>query len=124
MFIHFSLMLIIFKKKGTKFSQDSYDSLFHSIENNIRELGYGDVTVNKKMKDYNKILYDILLKIEISTEDKFRINKELVIRYFQDLEGTEDEKYRLFEDYFLNFYNFCFELSLNNMIRDAIKFKK
>ena len=75
------------------------------------------------MKDYNKILYDILLKIEISTEDKFRINKELVIRYFQDLEGTEDEKYRLFEDYFLNFYNFCFELSLNNMIRDAIKFK-
>ncbi len=124
MFIHFSLMLIIFKKKGTKFSQDSYDSLFHSIENNIRELGYGDVTVNKKMKDYNKILYDILLKIEISTEDKFRINKELVIRYFQDLEGTEDEKYRFFEDYFLNFYNFCFELSLNNMIRDAIKFKK
>ena len=124
MFIHFSLMLIIFKKKGTKFSQDSYDSLFHSIENNIRELGYGDVAVNKKMKDYNKILYDILLKIEISTEDKFRINKELVIRYFQDLEGTEDEKYRLFEDYFLNFYNFCFELSLNNMIRDAIKFKK
>ena len=124
MFIHFSLMLIIFKKKGTKFSQDSYDSLFHSIENNIRELGYGDVTVNKKMKDYNKILYDILLKIEISTEDKFKINKELVIRYFQDLEGTEDEKYRLFEDYFLNFYNFCFELSLNNMIRDAIKFKK
>ncbi len=124
MFIHFSLMLIIFKKKGTKFSQDSYDSLFHSIENNIRELGYGDVAVNKKMKDYNKILYDILLKIEISTEDKFKINKELVIRYFQDLEGTEDEKYRLFEDYFLNFYNFCFELSLNNMIRDAIKFKK
>ena len=124
MFIHFSLMLIIFKKKGTKFSQDSYDSLFHSIENNIRELGYGDVAVNKKMKDYNKILYDILLKIEISTEDKFKINKELVLRYFQDLEGTEDEKYRLFEDYFLNFYNFCFELSLNNMIRDAIKFKK
>ena len=38
------------------------------------------------MKDYNKILYDILLKIEISTEDKFRINKELVIRYFQDLD--------------------------------------
>ena len=37
---------------------------FHNIENNLRELGFGDVSVNKKMKDFNKILYDILLKIE------------------------------------------------------------
>ena len=29
----------------------------------LRELGFGDVSVNKKMKDLNKILYDILLKI-------------------------------------------------------------
>ena len=63
MFIHFSLMLIIFKKKKKKFPQVSYDSLFHSIENNIRELGYGDVSVNKKMKEYNKILYLALIKI-------------------------------------------------------------
>ena len=54
MFFHFSIMMIIFKKKGKKFSQKSYDSLFHNIENNLRELGFGDVTVNKKMKDLNK----------------------------------------------------------------------
>ena len=63
MFIHFSIILIIFKKKQTKFPQLSYDNLFISIENNLRELGYGDVAVNKKMKDLNKIFYDILLKI-------------------------------------------------------------
>ena len=63
MFIHFSIMMIISKKKGKKFNQKSYDSLFFNIENNLRELGYGDVAVNKKMKDLNKILYDILLKI-------------------------------------------------------------
>ena len=61
MFIHFSIMMIIFKKKK-KFDQKSYDILFHNIENNLRELGFGDVSVNKKMKDLNKILYDILLK--------------------------------------------------------------
>tara|TARA_B100000575_G_C22783353_1_gene464054 strand:+ start:114 stop:605 length:492 start_codon:yes stop_codon:yes gene_type:complete len=123
MFIHFSLMLIIFKKKKKKFPQVSYDSLFHSIENNIRELGYGDVSVNKKMKEYNKILYDILLKIEVTTSNKFQINKELINKYFQDLKGLESEKYHNFEDYFLNFYNFCFELSPDNMIREAINFK-
>ena len=43
----------------------TYDSVFDNIENNIRELGFGDVTVNKKMKELNKILYDILLKINL-----------------------------------------------------------
>ena len=64
MFIHFSILMIITKKKGFKFNQKSYDYLFHCIENDLRETGFGDVTVNKKMKDFNKILYDILLKIK------------------------------------------------------------
>ena len=48
MFIHFSVMMIIFKKKGKKFDQHSYDLFFHNIENNLRESGLGDVSVNKK----------------------------------------------------------------------------
>ena len=71
MFFHFSLMMIIFKKKGQKFDQKSYDSLFFNIENNLRELGFGDVSVNKKMKELNKLLYDILLKIEVQEELNF-----------------------------------------------------
>ena len=69
MFIHFSIFMIIFKKKDSKFDQNSYDNFFHSIENNLRELGFGDVTVNKKMKEFNKILYDILLKLDLSKEN-------------------------------------------------------
>ena len=30
MFIHFSIILIIFKKKGSKFDQKIYDFFFHS----------------------------------------------------------------------------------------------
>ena len=37
MFVHFSIMLIIFKVKKTKFNQKSYDQLFDNIENNLRE---------------------------------------------------------------------------------------
>ena len=122
MFIHFSLILIILKKKKINFSQFNYDNLFYCIENNLRELGFGDIAVNKKMKDLNKILYDILLKINKSS-DKLIINKNLVLKYFKDLDNSNFNKYKLFEQYFVNFYDFCFELSPENMIKDAIKFK-
>ena len=123
MFIHFSIMMIIFKKKGKKFNQKSYDSLFHNIENNLREAGFGDVSVNKKMKDFNKQLYDILLKIENKDENSFKLNKELAIKYFNELDEPNKDKFYKFNDYFINFYNFCFELPLDNMIREAINFK-
>ena len=122
-FIHFSIMMIIFKKKGSKFEQKSYDFLFLSIENNLRELGFGDVAVNKKMKDLNKILYDILLKIEQKDEASFKINKNLIIKYFKHLSDTNNDFFQKFERYLVDFYNFCFELSLENMIIEAKNFK-
>ena len=123
MFIHFSIILIIFKEKGQKFSQKSYDLLFHSIENNLRELGFGDVAVNKKMKDFNKILYDILLKIKIN-EDKniFQLNHNLIKKYFHAFKDNNFSEFKQFEEYLKRFYDFCFELPLKNMIRDVNKF--
>ena len=122
---HFSIMIIIFKKKGKIFNQQAYDNLFLSVENNLRELGFGDVSVNKKMKDLNKILYDILIKIEIvekNTND-FKMSSKVILKYFSDLKDKNDDNYLKFETYFLNFYKYCFELSLKNMIKDALKFK-
>jgi hypothetical protein len=114
--------MIIHKNKKIKFPQESYDSLFYSIENNLRELGFGDVAVNNKMKVLNKILYDILLKVN-ETKNDFKLNKELVSKYFVELNNLKVEKYLIFEEYFNDFYNFCFELRPTNMIKDAIKFK-
>ena len=123
MFMHFSMILIIYKKKNVKFNQDLYDGLFHNIENNLRESGLGDVSVNKKMKDFNKLLYDILLKIDESNDDTFKINRKLIIRYFLELNDGKFEKLSNFETYFTKFYEFCFELSLDNVLREAINFK-
>ena len=122
MFFHFSLILIIFKKKRINFSQFNYDNLFYCIENNLRELGFGDIAVNKKMKDFNKILYDILLKINKSNKN-FTMNKDLVLKYFEYLKDSNVDKYELFAEYFTKFYHFCFELSPKTMIKDAIKFR-
>ena len=122
--MHFALMMIISKRKGQKFDQKTYDEFFHNIENNLRELGFGDVSVNKKMKEFNKILYDILLKIELNKDQKlFKINKNLINKYFNTLNDIKSVEYLAFESYLLSFYHFCFELSLENMVRDAIKFK-
>ncbi|MDA8822792.1 ubiquinol-cytochrome C chaperone family protein [Candidatus Pelagibacter bacterium] len=125
MFIHFSIVMIVFKKKNNKFDQKSYDILFHNIENNLRELGFGDVSVNKKMKDFNKILYDILLKIDLDQKqiDSFKINKKLISKYFTELNDPKSKEFAVFESYFIKFFNYCFELKLDNMVREAIKFK-
>ena len=125
MFIHFSIFMIISKKKKVKFSQEKYDFFFHNIEYNLRESGLGDVTVNKKMKDFNKILYDILLKLDLKKNDNknFKINTLIIKDYFNNLNTSENTNLELFEDYFKKFFNFCFELPLNNMLQDSIKFK-
>ena len=122
MFLHFSVILIIFKKKTINFPQDLYDGLFKCIENNLRELGLGDVGVNKKMKILNKIFYDILLKINL-TQNDFKINKTIVLKYFDNLNESNDSKYKLFDGYFSKFHHFCFELSPKTMLKDALKFK-
>ena len=123
-FFHFSLMMIICKKKDHIFSQESYDNLFLCLENDLREQGLGDVSVNTKMKDLNKILYDILLKIEVKDEKnkELKMNSIIIIKYFSSLNDQKSEKFVKFERYFKNFYKFCFELSIKNMIKDASKF--
>jgi cytochrome b pre-mRNA-processing protein 3 len=125
MFMHFSIMMIATKKKNGKFNQKYYDYLFFNIENNLRELGFGDVSVNKKMKDLNKVLYDILIKIESKKNNKksFEIDNKLIFKYFNDLNSSENQRYLDFQSYFTNFFKFCFELPLDNMVRDAINFK-
>ncbi len=124
MFIHFSILMLIFKKKSSKLDQKIYDFFFHSIENDLRELGFGDVTVNKRMKEFNKILYDILLKLDLNSENKdgFSINHDLVTKYFKELNDINNAKFTQFDTYFTKFFNFCFEQPLDSMIESSDKF--
>jgi cytochrome b pre-mRNA-processing protein 3 len=124
LFIHLSIILIIFKGRNkSEFPQNIFDNIFLNIEYHIRELGYGDVVVNKKMKTLLQIFYDILLKINSSGEEKNTINKNLIKIY---LVPQSDEQNQLIDNlasYFQKFYNFCFELENNNMLKGEINFK-
>ena len=99
---HFGFFLKVFKKNNDKkVIQDIFDYNFKQLELSIRELGYGDVSINKKMKTYINIFYSILDKIDnwenLADKDKgdllksfFNINDEItdLSKYF--------DKYRLF----------------------------
>lgn len=121
MFIHYSIILMIYKEKKYKIDQVNYNNLFFNIENNLRELGFGDISVNKKMKVLNKYFYDILLKLNDGKND-FKLNKDLVLKYFEIL-GESNEKWKKFEEYFKNFYKFCFDISPEYMIEGVLKYK-
>ena len=122
-FVHLSILMIIYRNRDSKFNQKLYDSLFHNIENDLRELGFGDVTVNKKMKEFNKISYDILLKINKNNLGSFEMNFKLISTYFLVFEGENCPKYIEFSNYFSKFYKYCFGLPLDNMLSKILNFK-
>ncbi len=63
--LHFGFFLKVYKDNvSKKEAQNLFDFFIRQIELSIREIGYGDVSVNKKMKDYVNLFYSILEKIE------------------------------------------------------------
>ena len=123
-FLHFSKILILFKKKKkNKFPQKIFDNVFLNIEYHLRELGYGDVAVNKKMKVLNKIFYDILLKLHSKKSDKFEISKNLIEKYLLEDIKNRDEFIDKITKYLESFYDFCFVLDDNIMLKGDIDFK-
>ena len=61
---HLGFFLRNFKNQvDKKYLQEFYDYTFRQIELDVREIGYGDASINKKMKTYVNILYSIINKI-------------------------------------------------------------
>ncbi len=96
--------------------QKIYDYIFRQLELSIREIGYGDASINKKMKTYINTFYSILDKIDnwenLADKDKgdllksfFNINDEItdLSKYF--------DKYRLF----------LIKSSLNSFTKGVVK---
>ena len=68
-FIHISFIFIKIKQNNKnqiykKLYQKLFDLTFNKIELNMREIGFGDSTINKNMKFLVKTFYSILFKCE------------------------------------------------------------
>ena len=75
--LHFSFFLKNFKKdENKKILQEIYDFNFRQLELSIREIGYGDQSINKKMKDYINLFHSMVSEIhfwdDLSKSDKLK----------------------------------------------------
>ena len=62
--LHFAFFLKNFKnEENEKILQEIYDFNFRQLELSIREIGYGDQSINKKMKDYINVFHAIISDI-------------------------------------------------------------
>ena len=70
-------------EKFKVFYQRLFDLIFRKIELNMREIGYGDVLVNKKMKLLVKTFYHILLNCEKFSDQSLNSKNTFLIKYLE-----------------------------------------
>ncbi len=123
-FFHFAIILKHYKINIKKnFPQEIYDNIFLNIEYNLRELGYGDISVNKQMKNLNKIFYDILIKLNDDKYKQFKINHEIINKHLINNKEVNANINSILCEYFNSFYHFCFELDPKSVVEGRINFK-
>ncbi len=104
--LHFSFFLKNFKnEENKKILQEIYDFNFRQLELSIREIGYGDQSINKKMKDYINLFHSMVSEIhfwdDLSKSDKLKKisiflsdfqNNEELLDYFDDFNSNLSKK--------------------------------
>ncbi len=112
---HFAFFLKVFKKnENTEILQEIYDFIFRQIELSIREIGYGDQSINKKMKDYINIFHGIVSTIHFW--EKMDVNKreEEISNYLKDF---NEKKYLI--EYFDQFRVNLSKKTLNSFLKSV-----
>ncbi len=113
--LHFAFFLKVYKnEKNSKILQDIYDFNFRQLELSIREIGYGDQSINKKMKDYLNIFHSIISEIHF-WEDYSKDEKKKKILLF--LENIEENDYLI--DYFNDFKEDLEKKNLNYFLKSV-----
>ena len=104
--LHFSFFLKNYKnEENKKILQEIYDFNFRQLELSIREIGYGDQSINKKMKQYINLFHSMVSEVHywdnLIKEEK--INKfstflndfnniEQLVDYFDDFDQNLSKK--------------------------------
>ena len=126
-FLHISFLFV---KKKQSVSDSSYKDLFQKlfdhtfdkIELNMREIGYGDVVVNKNMKFLVKNFYNILLNCENFKEMKLNEKNIFFKKFLDNIENTKVANNLALINYFDKYQAFCFDLSHDSVLKGEIKF--
>jgi len=113
--IHFGFFLKVFQNDNNKkILQEIYDFNFRQLELSIREIGYGDQSINKKMKDYINLFHSILS--EIHYWENYEIHKKseklaMILPNFKKIDHLVD--------YFDRFYSNLSKKTLNSYLKSV-----
>ena len=115
--LHFAFFLKIYKENNNKkLLQEIYDFIFRQVELSIREIGYGDQSINKKMKDYLNLFYAMIDKIN-DWDNLTLESRAILLEKFLDNATNTDYLVNYFEKYVLNLRN----NTLNSHIKGVVK---
>ena len=116
---HFAFFLRQYKNNTDKeYLQKFYDYFFRQIELSLREIGYGDVSINKKMKEYINIFYSILDKInDWSNLDNDK--KGEILGFYYKLK----DNHLKIVNYFNNFEIYLSKTTLKSFTKSVINHK-
>jgi len=113
--LHFSFFLKNYKtEENKKILQEIYDFNFRQLELSIREIGYGDQSINKKMKDYINLFHAMISEIHFweNLDRNERIKKlSLFLSEYKEIEELVL--------YFENFNDDLSKKSLNLFIKSV-----
>ena len=126
-FIHISFIFIKIKqnienKKHKLFYQNMFDLIFNKIELNMREVGYGDVVINKNMKFLVKTFYDILLNCENFSEKSFKAKNTFLLRHLESIDIRKNPNNIPLMKYFDKYEAFCFDLKADSVLEGNLIF--
>ena len=113
--LHFAFFLKNFNKKEDKKTlQEIYDFNFRQMELSIREIGYGDQSINKKMKVYLNLFHAILSDIHFWNDLQNNEKNNKISNY---LENYENIDYLI--EYFDKFNDDLSKKTLNSYIKSV-----
>ena len=99
--LHFAFFLKNFKNEKNKIVlQEIYDFNFRQLELSIREIGYGDQSINKKMKDYINLFHSMVSEIHFWNNLSRTQKTEKFSIFLSDFDKIEDllDYFELFND--------------------------
>ena len=96
--------------------QEIYDFVFRQMELSVREIGYGDQSINKKMKDYLNLFYGMIDKIHYWDDLNIDSKKKILVIF---LDNNVDNDYLV--KYFDKYMKFLSNSTLNSHIKGVDK---
>ena len=115
--LHFSFFLKNFKNEKNKIVlQEIYDFIFRQLELSIREIGYGDQSINKKMKDYINLFHSMVSEIHFWNSLSRSEKKEKFSIFLSDFNEIEQ-----LLDYFEEFNANLSKKTLNSYLKSVSK---